>query len=126
MADLEFETRLDRMFADTPVFEDREAFARQVVNRLERGWSMRQWAIGVAGFIGGLTGVWQLVRSGLLVRAEDIPSEPMKLLSHRVMEASRAGLEFSSVPVGGEVMWAAVGLSVLAVTFVAMRAVGEL
>ncbi|MET0337395.1 MAG: hypothetical protein ABW063_06490 [Caulobacter sp.] len=126
MADLEFETRLDRMFADTPVFEDREVFARQVVTRLERGWSMRQWTIWIAGFIGGLTGVWQLIRSGILVRAEDIPTEPVRMLSHRVMEVSKVGLEFSSLPYGGEVMWAAAGLSTLAVIFVAMRAAGEL
>ena len=42
MADLEFETRLDRMFADTPVFDDREAFARQVVTRLEKRGLVRR------------------------------------------------------------------------------------
>ena len=61
MAELDFEMRLDRMFNEPPVMSDAEAFARLVEMRLDRGWNLRQVAIGSAGLVAGLVGVSQLL-----------------------------------------------------------------
>ena len=67
MSDLEFETRLDRMFAEAPHFPDAELFARQVEARMERGWSLRRFVIGGAGVVAGVVGVGQMMGAGLFL-----------------------------------------------------------
>src|SRR3990167_787196 len=69
MAELDFEMKLDRMFNEPPAMADGEAFARLVEMRLDRGWTLRQVAIGSAGLIAGLVGVSQLLGSRLLFDA---------------------------------------------------------
>ena len=64
----EFETKLDRMFAESPDFEDAGSFAGQVQSKLNRNWTARRLVIGVLGVIGGLIGVGQIVSSGVIGR----------------------------------------------------------
>ncbi len=62
----EFDTQLDRMFAEPPAFEDAGAFAGKVQSKLNRNWAARRLLIGVLGVIGGLIGVGQIVSSGVI------------------------------------------------------------
>jgi hypothetical protein len=48
MSDLDFEMKLDRLFNEPPAMPDSEAFARLVEMRLDRGWTVRQLALGAA------------------------------------------------------------------------------
>src|SRR5579859_7056298 len=70
MADLEFEGRLDRLFAEAPMLGDAEAFARRVQSRLDRSWTLRRLLIGGLGVFGGLIAVVQLAASGVIGRAQ--------------------------------------------------------
>ena len=42
MAELDFERRLERLFAETPAYADDDAFAERVERRLDRGWTARR------------------------------------------------------------------------------------
>jgi hypothetical protein len=128
MADLDFETRLERLFDDPPAFSDREVFAGAVVDRLDRGWRLRRWVIGAAGLAGGVFGVMQVLRSNLLVRAESLKGEPLAAVYKNSASAAKAGWEVVSAPLGiysNEVLWAAAGLAAVAVALAAVRAVDE-
>ncbi len=82
----EFETRLDRMFAEAPDFDDAGSFAGEVQSKLNRNWTRRGLVIGVFGVIGGLIGVWQILSSGVMGRmnslAKSAPSLASLDLSH--------------------------------------------
>ena len=82
----EFETRLDRMFAEPPTFEDASVFAGHVQSKLNRSWATRRLVIGALGGIGGLIGVVQIVSSGVVGRmkslAQGAPSFASIDLSH--------------------------------------------
>src|ERR1700693_4001787 len=80
MAELEFEAKLDRMFAQAPHFPDAAIFALKVDHRLERGWTVRRTLIGGLALFGGLFGVAQVVSSGVLGRAEMLSAQSSKLL----------------------------------------------
>ena len=54
MAEIDFERRLERLFADAPAFSDESAFAARVEQRLNRGWNVRRWFIGAAGVASGI------------------------------------------------------------------------
>src|SRR5688500_13559257 len=77
MADLDFETRLERMFAQPPTLADTDAFARRVESRLDRSWTVRRWAIGAAGLVGGLVATGQVVGSNLSERMQGFGAETM-------------------------------------------------
>ena len=125
MAELEFEHRLSRLFAEAPAFADADRFARRVETRLDRAWALRRALIGIAGLGGGVVAAGQMLGSRLVDRAAAGLSE-VSLTS--VLQGARAlgGLRFlADLPVGAEVMWTAAGLAVLAVVLVAARAIEE-
>jgi hypothetical protein len=66
MGDRHFEARLERAFLEAPVFADADLFVLRVHDALERNWLMRRMVIGALGVVGGLIGVAQLLRSGLV------------------------------------------------------------
>ncbi len=107
MSDLEFETRLDRMFAEPPHFQDAELFARLLEQRMERGWSLRRLLIGGAGIVAGIVGVGQMMGAGLFLKAAG---------SEATAQASAVGKAFT------EVMSA---LGVMALGFAITRATQE-
>ncbi|WP_245863690.1 hypothetical protein [Caulobacter mirabilis] len=125
MAELDFEMTLDRMFHEPPAFPDSEAFAKLVELRLDRGWSVRQIGIGVAGLVAGLVGAFQLVNSRVLVDLGGESVRQVALIREGAAGLTRAGEGLSSLPVSGEVMWMAVALGVMAVAFAVTRAVEE-
>lgn len=55
MAELEFERRLERLFAEPPAFSDEKAFAVSVERKLNRGWNIRRWTIGAAAWPAALS-----------------------------------------------------------------------
>jgi hypothetical protein len=56
MAEVDFERRLERLFAEGPELADAGAFAERVERRLDAGWTARRWLIGAAGVVGGVIG----------------------------------------------------------------------
>lgn len=125
MAELDFEMRLDRMFNEPPVMVDAEAFARLVEMRLDRGWNLRQVAIGAAGLVAGLVGVSQLLGSRLLFDAGAATERNATAFSDGVNSLVRAGENISALPFGGEAMWLAAALGAMALAFAVTRAVEE-
>lgn len=125
MAELDFEMRLDRMFNEPPVMADAEAFARLVELRLDRGWNLRQVAIGSAGLVAGLVGVSQLLGSGLLFDAGAATQRNATAFTEGLHGLLRAGGNISALPFGGEVLWLAAALGVMALAFAVTRAVEE-
>ncbi len=126
MADLEFEGRLDRLFAEAPIFGDADAFARRVQNRLDRSWALRRVMIGGLGVMGGLISVVQLAASGAISRAEVLSTQSAKVLSIAIANHLPAHLLSDSMPLGPEFIWAALGLGVVAVGLALMRTIGDL
>src|SRR5436190_24321393 len=80
MAEVEFERRLERLFAEVPEFADAGAFAERVERRLNAGWTARRWLIGAAGGVGGVIGASQLMVSNLFQRVETA-SDSARLVS---------------------------------------------
>jgi len=125
MAELEFERRLERLFAEAPAFSDEKAFAVSVERKLDRGWTLRRWMIGAAGFTGGLIGASQIIMSNFVGQVEAASEGSTRLLKAGVAEwAPRIEL-LSSLPAGSSVVWIASGLAVLALGFVLTRVIEE-
>lgn len=125
MAELDFEMKLDRMFHEPPVFPDAEAFARLVELRLDRGWSLRQVGIGVAGLVAGLVGVAQMLNSGILMNIGAETERQTAALTGGIDSLMKTGGNLSTLPFGGEVVWMAAALGVMALAFAVTRAVEE-
>ncbi len=126
MADLDFEMQLDRLFAEPPPFGDSEAFAQRVDARLNRGWNMRSLAIGAAGVLGGVIGVGQLISSNLLGRAEAVSNSQSHALNDGFASMMRASSNLSALPIGGEALWMAAALGILALAFGITRAMDQI
>lgn len=126
MADLDFEMRLDRLFAEPPPLADSEDFARRVETRLDRGWNVRTLAIGAAGVVGGVIGAVQLIGSNLLGRAEVVSASQSRALGEGLSGLMRAGSNLSALPIGGEALWMAAALGILALAFGITRAMDEI
>lgn len=126
MAELDFEMRLDRLFAEPPALPDSEVFARRIEARLDRGWSLRRLAIGAAGVLGGVIGVGQMLSSNLLGHAEAASASQGQALSDGIAGILKAGSNLSALPIGGEALWLAAALGVLALAFGVTRAMDEI
>lgn len=126
MAELDFEMRLDRMFAEPPAFGDSEDFARRVETRLDRGWNVRTLAIGAAGVAGGVIGVGQMISSNLLGKAEAVSVSQSQALGGGLGNLVRAGSSLGELPIGGEALWMAAGLAILALAFGITRAMDNI
>ena len=125
MAELDFEMKLDRMFNEPPAMADSEAFARLVELRLDRGWNLRQVAIRGAGMVAGLVGVSQVLGSRLLFDAGEVTQRNANAFTQSVTSMERTGENLSALPFGGEAMWLAAALGVMALAFAVTRAVEE-
>ncbi|WP_091738564.1 hypothetical protein [Phenylobacterium immobile] len=125
MAEIDFEHRLDRLFAEAPGLPDEQAFAERVSRRLDRGWRTRSWMIGAAGLAGGLIGGGQLVMGGVFERMEAARGSLV------VLRESASRLKFNSdwleaVPNGGGTVWIAVALAIVMLGFVVTRVIEEI
>ncbi|RAK61290.1 hypothetical protein DJ021_16510 [Phenylobacterium hankyongense] len=125
MAEVEFERRLERFFAEGPELPDADGFAERVERRLDRGWNTRRWLIGAAGVCGGVIGASQLIVSNVYQRVESAESS-VRLLSTGLSEMKPRAEWLSSLSAGGGVVWIAVGLAVLMMGFVLTRVIEEI
>ena len=124
MAEIDFERRLERLFAEAPDLPDAQAFADRIENRLNRGWTARRWLIGAAGMMGGVVGASQLVMSNLVDQVRSA-EQSARVLSQGLSRAAPSSDMVSALS-GGYGVWIAVGLAVLAMGFVLTRVIEEI
>ena len=125
MADLDFETRLERMFAQVPAMPDSDAFARRVEGHLDRSWTVRRWAIGAAGVVGGVIAAGQMLGSNLTERMQGMGNEALADASRSLSSFTPEWKALSYLPMGTEVLWMGAALAVLAVVLMATRMIEE-
>lgn len=123
MAEIDFERRLERLFAQNPDLPDAQAFADRVERRLDRGWNLRRWLIGAAGLAGGVIGASQLVMSNLFQRVESA-EQSARVLSQGLARVTPT-TDMVSALSGGYGLWIAVGLAFLTMGVFAARLVQE-
>jgi hypothetical protein len=127
MSDLDFEMKLDRLFNEPPAMPDSEAFARLVEMRLDRGWNVRQLALGAAGLVAGLIGVAQVLGSRMVLEtAAAATGRQAEALGGSILSLLNVGEVASALPYGGQVIWMGAALGVMALAFAVTRAVEEL
>jgi hypothetical protein len=125
MADLDFETRLERMFAQAPAFADADAFARRVEGHLDRAWTVRRWAIGAAGVVGGVIAAGQLLGSNVTERMQGYGVDAVADASRSLSSFTPEWKALSYLPMGTEVVWMGAALAVLAIALMATRMIEE-
>ena len=125
MAEIEFERRLERLFAGTPELSDAGPFADRVARRLDAGWTARRWLIGAAGVVGGVIGVSQLMLSNLFQRAEAV-GDSARLISTSLNHLSSGTDWVAAASSGGGVVWVAAAAAVVMMGFVLSRVIGEI
>jgi hypothetical protein len=125
MAEVEFERRLERLFAEAPELPDAGPFADRVERRLNAGWTARRWLIGAAGVVGGVIGASQLMVSNLFQRVESA-GDSARALTNGLNHLSTSTDWVSMVSSGGATVWAAAALAVVMMGFVLTRVIGEI
>jgi len=125
MAEVDFERRLERLFAEGPELADAGAFAERVERRLDAGWTARRWLIGAAGVVGGVIGASQLMMSDLFQRVESA-GDSARLFTNSVSHVTSSADWVAQVSSGGGVVWVAAGLAVVMMGFVLTRVIGEI
>ena len=125
MVEIEFERRLERLFAEAPELPDAAAFAERVERRLDAGWTARRWLIGAAGVVGGIIGASQLMLSNVFQRVETA-GDSARLLSSSINHISTGTDWMAAVSSGGAVVWAAAAMAVVMMGFVLTRVIGEI
>jgi hypothetical protein len=125
MAELDFERRLERLFAEAPELPDAALFAERVERRLDAGWTARRWLIGAAGVVGGVIGASQLMLTNVFQRVETA-GDSARLLTNSVSHLSTSTDWVAAASSGGTVVWVAAGLAVIMMGFVLTRVIGEI
>jgi hypothetical protein len=125
MAEVDFERRLERLFAEGPELADAGAFAERVERRLDAGWTARRWLIGAAGVVGGVIGASQLMVSNLFQRVESA-GDSARLISTGFNRISTQTDWLSVASAGGVGVWIAAAAAVVMMGFVLTRVIGEI
>ncbi len=125
MVEVEFERRLERLFAESGEYGDANAFAERIERRLDAGWTARRWLIGSAGVVGGVIGASQLMLTNVVERVETAGDSARLLSSGLTHMAPRADW-LEAVAGGGSVVWIAAALAVVMMGFVLSRLIGEI
>jgi hypothetical protein len=132
MADHDFDAQLARLFAEHPAFPDQVAFARQVEQRLDRGWGVRRAIIGVLGLAGGLVAAGQGLGGNLLGRLLSASQASVNVAQHTASSAPDLLALLAQSwgrrlpPLSTEVVWLMAGLLALAAGLLATRVLEEL
>jgi hypothetical protein len=123
MAELSFEGRLERLFAETPPMRDADLFTLRVLGRVDRGWTARRFLIGAMGVTGGLAASIQILGAGVLgqIRAYGVASDAF--INEHV---ARASILPAGVTVDGQVIWMTVALAVTAAGLGLARVIREI
>ena len=124
MAELDFQRRLERLFAEPPAYADDEAFAARIERRMDRGWTARRLLIGSAGIIGGVIGASQMFASNLPHRMAAAEGSA-RALSTGLTQTEPAQW-MSTLPSGGVVVWIAIGVAIVMIGFVLTRVIEEI
>ena len=124
MAEIDFERRLERLFADAPELPDAAGFAQRIDRRLDRGWTARRWLLGAAGLAGGVIGASQLVVSNVFAQVESA-EQSARVLSQGIARVTPT-TDMVSALSGGYGLWVAVGVAVLTMGFVLARVIEEI
>ena len=122
MSDFEFEARLERLFAQPPRVTDAEVFCRQVQARLDRDWTFRRTLIGAAGVVGGLFAASQALGSDVMERLAGVRLTA-PALEEAALRTATSSEGLGAFAAGGELVWLATALLVLAAAFTATRMV---
>ena len=125
MADLDFEMRLGRLFAEAPALIDGDQFAKRVEDRLERSWTLRRVLIGAAGLGGGLIVAGQMIGPQISQRIETVSLAPVSTIQKGVADLAPHWKVFSYLPYSSELLWMAAGLAALGVAAMAKRSIEE-
>jgi hypothetical protein len=125
MAEIEFERRLERLFADAPELADAGPFADRVERRLNTGWQTRRWLIGAAGVAGGVIGASQLFMSNVFQRLENA-GDSARVLEQGIRQITPRAGWVSGFADGGAVVWVASALAIVAMGFALTRVIEEL
>jgi hypothetical protein len=92
----EFDPAIERLFARTPPMPDASLFTAQVEQRLQKGSSLRFFALGVAGLIGGVVAVRETLSVNIGsdgIVAGDALGEGMRSASLNAQTAVQSGLD---------------------------------
>jgi len=127
-SDRTLEARLENAFAESPVFADADVFALRVHDALERNWLVRRLVIGALGLAGGLIGVVQLLRSGLVDHLGAVGG------AWRLVNNDLTGLPVARIfselfgagpSTGAEVLWMSGAMAIIALGLFVTRAIRE-
>ena len=124
MAEIDFERRLERLFADAPELPDAQAFTQRIEQRLNRGWTARRWLLGASGMAGGVIGGSQLVMSNVFQQVESA-EQSARVISQGLARVTPTSDMVSALS-GGYGLWIAVGVAVLTMGFAVARVFEEL
>ena len=125
MAEVDFERRLERLFAEAPELPDAGAFAQRIESRLNRGWAARRWLLGAAGVVGGVIGASQLMMSNLFQRMETA-GENARVITSGLSQVRASPEWMTALGSGGGVVWVASGLAIVAMGFALRRVIEEI
>lgn len=123
MSEVDFERRLERLFAEAPEMPDARAFAERVERRLDRGWTARRWLIGAAGLAGGVIGASQLLMANVFQRAE-AAEQSARVIGQGLARVTPTNDMVSALS-GGYGLWVAGALAVVTMGFVLSRLIEE-
>jgi hypothetical protein len=123
MAELSFEARLERLFAETPPMRDAEVFRLQVLDKLDRGWTARRFLIGGMGAAGGLIGSAQLLGAGAVGQIRGLGEQATAFLNQQLTQTP---LVPAGVTLDTSALWMALALAVAAAGFGIVRAIREI
>ena len=125
MVEVDFERRLERLFAEAPQFPDASAFAARVEGRLDRGWMARRWLIGAAGAVGGVIGASQLIMSNFIQRVETA-EDSVRLMGSSLADMAPSAELLTALSAVSSGMWVAVALAVVTMGFALSRVIEEI
>ena len=126
MADRTFEMTLERLFAEEPPFPDGDLFVARVTERINRGWTFRQFLIGSLGLLGGLIGGTQILASGLVSRLNMITATSRHIVSSRLADLTADHVLPGGLAINAEVVWMAGALAAVAVGLALTRGIRDI
>ena len=125
MADLDFESHLERLFAEAPAFPDADRFAARVEARLDRAWTVRRLMIGTFGLVGGVIAASEMLGGRVFDRLHMVSSQSLQNAYHSVDAFAPQWRALSHIPYSGEILWMAAGLAALGLAMLANRSMEE-